>query len=696
MELPARTTLKPFCPHDIKFEYVKSTNSTTNLPMSFKFESNPVISLLFLEYGPASGMPYHLKTNHRLLDTVHFEQHRIGQNGERLPPLSESAVSKDPAQSFDAISGIMFLPYQIQRKPNKWHPLSANTMCSASAVVPRANKSHRMYDCYLRDVVGEDVTAKGFKRTLAVFGYKWCDGEGNEFPDSTPVKAVDIACFLELFVDCAVTSKETFTAFVEKFQLEKFIEWSDIIDWEPEVMSQLPSNWKFMEKARALCNMARLCKLLRGLYNFRVSIPEGQHRFFFCSYILNGYTKLDNVIPLQPRTADITANFIYENWSVCQVFKNMKMSVVAAKHQPESSNPLPSVIQNLPVFRNIGEVVTGAGKYSIPVSICNLNDELVKEIKESIIKDECDADAWSFEKFWTSKVSLEDVDVVMSYLEFAKDNLLGVTNEKPDYQGILNGMTQTAWKDNEDKIGAVVTTTTSHPMTSKGPNTSHSSVNGLTLAFIHLIRAHCTSVADLMILQQLFHRQTPFFKQCNSHVLGQQAVNTTLEWYKNVALPCICQVDDYYSQRFDQDLIIASKVRKASTSKQFQEWFHGKKKGKDTIDSWLNGEEKGKDTIDETLINKEKKEAFTEYVENGGYIEDTKRLVIPDCRKLARERGTFKSNASRRKAKLASMTTFVTDFTDTLIQYGNNPDFKTKFQATANNRVLKDYFNHLR
>ena len=270
-----------------------------------------LIPCLLTERGFYSFQPYMPNVNHRDIDH-HVMQYEHDNGRAVLHAFAKPNNNED----FNNRPFILS-PYQVKEVPlaKKGQFLRTFTTC-------RFDDGFKFL--HAKNLEFEHVTGGSFSRLCNFFGYRWVNNEGIDI--NRPPTAEDISSFFALFSAFSFDSVAGFCQFLEEFGLEKLFEYKKLESLEWNIFS---FGW-----------------LLRSLCNFRISITEGQHRWWCLSGVFQGLYESTSRIPLKFTSFEKFPEFL-QTRKTWQTWKLLSIIICLPKQANQDSTSKTSSISAL-------------------------------------------------------------------------------------------------------------------------------------------------------------------------------------------------------------------------------------------------------------------------------------------------------------------------------------------------------------
>ena len=242
---------------------------------------------LFVQKGAYTKSMYQAQVNHR---KVNFLALKYG-TGVKNRSMIESFIDPHKDDTFDNSDAISFCLHGVEEHNTDGVGLAdrhlmlmtPNTMRRVISVAApdsgQEEKRNAIGFGYAKNLKVCDMSGDNWRRLLTFWGFTWVDQEGNHITDNRRPTDADICTFLSMLKTIDLSSKESFESMINEFCLE------DLYTYDNSVLLEV--------------NVNRFGALMRALVPIRVSIFEGQHRFFLIHNYLHGFYEVTSSVPLK-------------------------------------------------------------------------------------------------------------------------------------------------------------------------------------------------------------------------------------------------------------------------------------------------------------------------------------------------------------------------------------------------------------
>ena len=242
---------------------------------------------LFVHKGPHTKSMYQAQVNHR---KVNFLALKYG-TGMKNRSMIESFVNPRKDDTFDNSDAISFCLHGIEEHaPDEKEETDKSLMLMTPNAMRRVVKIQNPTTGeeeeksaigfgYAKDLRICDITADAWRQLLGFWGFTWVDEQGNQIEDERRPSNNDIYTFLSKLKNINLQTAKSFKQMIEEFCLSDLYQYDDNIS--------------------LVQNIANFGALMRALVPIRVSVFEGQHRFYLIHNYLHGFYEVTSSIPLK-------------------------------------------------------------------------------------------------------------------------------------------------------------------------------------------------------------------------------------------------------------------------------------------------------------------------------------------------------------------------------------------------------------
>ena len=229
------------------------------------------IPSLLIEIGSVTHHPYQANVNHRKLNDfcIHFE------HGDGNQPLIKSFGSRRGEDSFSAYPMSLLL-YGVEEEECDGPFNESDRLQAFGTSEFTIGEKEFCGRGFISNLKVTHVDGRKFKRLLLFFGVTWVDENDEVVDDDVSPSCGDIAAFFQLFQGYSLQTKKEFARFLKDFDMH------GIYTCDHDKSENMNR-----------CNFGRLT---RSVTNVRQGVPDGQHRMWLFSSLLQGYPSLDKGI----------------------------------------------------------------------------------------------------------------------------------------------------------------------------------------------------------------------------------------------------------------------------------------------------------------------------------------------------------------------------------------------------------------
>ena len=442
-----------------------------------------IVSFLthFLERGQQSGQVYMgADCNHRNLDISYW----VSRDENYKWNLVEALMLPHADERFDL--GGQCMSFYFHGIANDSHRGVNHVVQSSSAIIYDAGtkgtyNQHILADeCFMTKLTGKD-----FKVALRFFNHKWvkgyneegqrildANGQSIEMSDEDQPTAEDLVAFCELFTDHDFKTEAGWKAFLAAFDL-KFI--SD------NIPPKTPLEDQFYIFGKAL----------RACVPMRITVYDGQHRFFLMAYFLTGFYEPNNKVAMK-RLHFKDWEQAYGTWDSMQLWSKLDFYI----GYPRVENS--TIETECQVLREVGHIVTSANAKEVPVTWKEVVDGVMHNMRQKGVVH------LGFQNYWRKFNGNSNSWLNNQALFYTE--LFGVIGKDTRKQRLFCGQAGKDWKA---ILGKMQEPMKRMPCVAAPPFQNHAGIPQVTGAMVQLMRACCQDMVSMQRFGGVFALQNP-------------------------------------------------------------------------------------------------------------------------------------------------------------------------------------------